>query len=70
MLRLVAVLSALMLAVAGCAKTIAGSAVPNGEAVKALSEPLTAKQALGDFSTIDYCGLVNTATLRVIQNLI
>lgn len=59
MVRFVAALAGLAMVAAGCAKTVAGSAVPDEQAVRELAEPLTAKQALGDFASINYCSLLD-----------
>lgn len=63
MIRIIAALSALAMLVAGCAKTVAGSAVLNEAAVREANGPLTAKQALGDFSSINYCSLLESSPL-------
>lgn len=44
---------------AGCARPVAGTAVPDGTA----AEPLTSERALGEYATIDYCSLVDEHAL-------
>ncbi|HEU5470049.1 MAG TPA: hypothetical protein VFV67_05300 [Actinophytocola sp.] len=50
---------ALLLCVTGCGTALPGTAVPNETAAEEAAEPLTAKAALGDFATIDYCSLTD-----------
>jgi len=67
MVRLMAALGVLVMALAGCSKSAGGSAgasaVPTAEVVKEAAGPLTAKQALGDFAAADYCGLLDDTPL-------
>lgn len=63
MVRLIAVLVVLVMAVSGCSKAVSGSAVPNAEAAKEAASLLTAKRALGEFASIDYCSLLDTTPL-------
>lgn len=69
-----AVLPALLLLVAlvvsGCTSTVLGTAAPDPAVVAELERqrelertPLTAELALGDFSTVDYCSVVDFAEL-------
>jgi hypothetical protein len=63
MVRLLAALAVLVMAMGGCADTAGGSAVPTAEAAKEAAGPLTAKQALGDSASVDYCGLLDATPL-------
>jgi hypothetical protein len=56
-------LAVVAVAASGCAKAVAGSAVPNADAAKEASSPLTAQQALGDYASVNYCGLLDTTPL-------
>src|SRR6266511_193495 len=63
MIRLVLGFFALAVAASGCTTVTAGTAVPNEEQAKEAASPLTARQALGDFASIDYCSLLDSTPL-------
>jgi hypothetical protein len=59
MVRLVAVLVALLAVLAGCARPVAGSAVADETAAREAAEPLSSERALGDYPSLDYCSLMD-----------
>ncbi|MFL6142241.1 MAG: hypothetical protein ACJ72N_10310 [Labedaea sp.] len=59
----VSAMSAMSVAVAGCAAPVAGTSVPEASAAKDAGAPLTGQIALGDLPTIDYCSLLIPLTL-------
>jgi hypothetical protein len=62
MVRLVTLFVALV-ALAGCATRVSGTAAPNEQAAKEAAEPLTSARGLGDLPTLDYCSLTDPEAL-------
>ncbi|MEU6642031.1 hypothetical protein ABZ863_05720 [Saccharomonospora sp. NPDC046836] len=62
-------LAAVLLLLAGCASPVAGMAAPDPEVLREIererqrNEPLSAQDALGDFTTVDYCSLLDVEAL-------